>query len=294
MTILSVLAFSISFMARSEIKIASRQKTVAQSYYCARAGLHRTAAIILNHWDEPGNGLTSSWWSDPKLYRDVSFADMVYSVVSSFKSGAPVYGIDDEESRLNINIATPEMLMQFSGITSVLAEEILIYKTKKMTQDRVEPGDQGQINGPITRLEDLLDIPGMTREILFDTQGESGSPAQNLTCYSSGLVNINTAMPGALLSLGFSVDEVERIRRDRLMQTQPYESIDAFFITTGLDKKKHKKVMKLLTIKSSNFRYTCQARVPGRQMETVIGARLTMGESGMGFSLWQPGGFDEI
>ena len=131
MTILSVLAFSLSFMARSEIKIASRQKIVAQSYYGARAGLHRTAAIILNHWDETGNGLTSSWWSDPKLYKDVPFADMVYSVVRPFKNGASVYGIDDEESRLNINIATAEMLMQFSGINSVLAEEILIFRAKK-------------------------------------------------------------------------------------------------------------------------------------------------------------------
>jgi len=294
MTILSVLAFSLSFMARSEIKIASRQKTVAQSYYGARAGLHRTAAIIRSHWDEPANGLTSPWWSDPKLYRDIYFADMVYSVVRPFKDSPLAYGLDDEESRLNINIATPEMLTQFSGINSVLAEKIFFFRTKKMTQDRIETDDQGQISGPITRLEELLGIPGMTREILYSPSGEYGSPARNLTSYSSGRINVNTAMPGVFICLGFSTGEVERISLYRKMQTLPFDSIDAFFTITGLDKKKHKKTMALLTIKSNNFRYTCHARVKGQQKETTITARLSMGESRMGFSLWQPGGFDEI
>ncbi len=295
MSILAVLVWSFSFMVRTEMKISSFSNVSEKNYYTARGGLHRTAGIIRSHWNEPANGPASSWWSDKKLYKDVFYNGIQYSIFKPTGNTIPdieketLYGVDDEESRLNINIATPEMLMQFNGITSVLAEEILIFRVKKQNQaaSSKSRNKESLVTGPIMELDELLQVKGMTRKILYETQTIMGSMADNLTCFSSGKINVNTARPMVLKTLGFSDREINTVLQYRNLGGETLSSVPEFFETLGLDRIKHKKIQSLLTVKSTNFRLACIAWAPGRKLESTIFSGLSMADDTMRFRLWK-------
>ncbi len=298
MSVLAVLAGSFSFLVRTEMKISSFRKASQHDYYAARAGLHRTAGIIRSHWDEPANGLASGWWQDETLYRNIPYEDSAYSIfnTSAALSSRPqqgggdllFYGLDDEESRLNINVATPEMLMMFDGITSVLAEEILIFRVKQQARQSAGPDrDTAEIIcGPVHHIDELLQIKGMTRQILYGDGKQTGVLAENLTCCSSGRINVNTVKPAVLTALGFSDQEIHIILQYRKMSLDNILSIGQFFDDLSLDKKKHAKIRPLLTVKSSTFRFVCQAGLPGQRSKATILARLSMETDHMQFRQW--------
>jgi general secretion pathway protein K len=309
MSILAVLAWSFSFMVRTEMKISSFSNASGKNYYAARAGLHRAAGIIRSHWKEPANGPASPWWSDKKLYKKISYNGTHYSIFkqtyfessgfnatvntdSNSGSGGEIkleYGVDDEESRLNINIATPEMLMQFDGVTSVLAEEILIFRVKKQNQaaSAKSRDKESLITGPILELDELLQIKGMTRKILYGTPKKLDSLADNLTCFSSGKINVNTARPMVFKALGFSDREVNTILQYRNMDGETLPGVSEFFGQLGLDKNKHKKIHPVLTVKSKNFRLACMAWAPDRKLESTILSGLSVADDTMRFRLWK-------
>jgi hypothetical protein len=287
MIILSVMAAAFSLESRIEAKISSRQKNDIIAFYIARAGIHRNAAIVRSYFGEQGNGPSSKWWKDTENYREIKFQDMVYSIFNPGLTGQPVYGLDDEESRLNINIASPEMLMELTGITSSLAEEIVLYRTKKLENDQVTQDSDNMISGPITDIKELLNIRGLTPEILYGNPDDPYSPIRNLTCYSSGKININSARQGTLLCLGFAPDQVDRILVYRKLQNPPETSLEQFFDKLGFDINRFKKTLNLMTVKSCNFRMICSARRPEKKKPAVtISARLSILESSMFFSLW--------
>ncbi|MCG8567798.1 MAG: general secretion pathway protein GspK [Desulfobacterales bacterium] len=296
MAILSILAGAYSFQVRTEMKITAFNRASLKNEYAARAGIHRAAGIIASHWGEGANGLPSPWWNPNNLYKDVPYGDGTYSVfvpnnenhgIGQEEHGEIRFGLDDEESRLNINIATPEMLMQFDGVTSVLAEEILIFRVKKQNAQRSSPiGEKNMVNGPISDLKELLLVQGMTRQILFGLLENMDSPMANLTCYSSGKINVNTARPKVFKAIGFSDQEINTILQQRRLENTLFVSVPDFFSTLGLSAKKHKKIMNLLTVKSNNFRLNCRAQTAGLNRATTVLAKLSVTDEGMRFRRW--------
>ena len=86
------------------------------------------------------------------------------------------FGIRDESSRINLNSAEIDMLLDLPGMTSELAASILDWRD---TDEEVTPGGAESEyyllvadpylckNGPLERVEETLLVKGMTHEMLF-------------------------------------------------------------------------------------------------------------------------------
>ena len=289
MSVLAVLAWSFVYETRMEIKIASWRRAAQTNYYAARAGVHRVCGVILEHWNESANGSGSAWMHDQALYKNVRFAVSTYDITPfcpEAKDRDEGYGMIDEESLLNINVATPEMLMQFDGITSVLAEDILIYRARATIERRDDQVKGKSVTGPIQDISELLEIRGITRELLLG-EGGSDSLGRNITCHSSGKVNVNTATPMTLTSLGFDPGEVESVLEYRRAGNDNFESVDAFFNDLGIGKERFGKVISLLTVKSSHYRMCSRAASDDGRAGVTIEARFDMNDDASRFSLWR-------
>ena len=289
MSVLAVLAGAFVFNARAEIKISSWQKHAQDAYYVARAGVQRTGGILAAHGEEKANGPGSPWWSDEASYRKVQLQNGAYTVRPFYYDAAEksgTYGVVDEESCLNINVATPEMLVRFEGITNVLAEEILLYRARLTTDENAPRQNSGTVSGPVCDIEELLQIPGMTREILYGDSDREHRLGNNVTCYSSGKINLNTARPGVLTCLGFSDEDIETILLFRA-EGQNAQSIDGFFEQTGLKKERLKKNASFLSVKSAHFRMASTATVLKDVSELTVFARCDVGNGTAAFSYWQ-------
>jgi type II secretory pathway component PulK len=227
MTVLSVLAASFVFTSRAESKVAAFARSQSQAYYTARAGIHRAAAAVREHSRDKMNSVTADWFTSPD-YRRVAFGDQAYSLVRESGGTGRAYGLDDEESRLNVNLATPEMLMRLPGMTNLTAEAVVAYVAQKKAaeEDRRallglpdekegvrEDAKDKPVTGPVRELGELLGVPGLTRELLFGDPAQEGRGglAEALTCYSSGKVNVNTARPLTLAALGLSKRQIKAV-----------------------------------------------------------------------------------
>ena len=121
----------------------------SRAYNLARGGIHRATGMIRKHARDSVHSITDKWFSGDSFYKDVSFGSGYYSIVrpkpedlKKHKSAsglkkkytAPQYGLVDEESRLNINVATMDQLQGFPNVSNVLASNIILYRTKKSSK----------------------------------------------------------------------------------------------------------------------------------------------------------------
>jgi type II secretory pathway component PulK len=142
------------------------------------------------------------------------------------------YRITDEGGRINLNRATRGLLERLLGEVDVepAARDVIV----DSIQDWRDPNEEHRLNGaesdyylalPVPyrsknadfeTVDELLQVRGMTREILY---GRSGTPglAEFLTVWGSGALNVNTASPTVLRAVGFAPAEV-----DLLVGRRPY------------------------------------------------------------------------
>ena len=147
------------------------------------------------------------------------------------------YRITDETARINLNRAPPPLLHR-------LLEEVGVERAARdvivdSILDWIDPNEEHRLNGaesdyyltlPVPyrsknaafdSVDELLQVRGMTREILY---GRPNSPglAEHLTVAGPGATNVNTAGPTVLRTLGFAPAEV-----DLLVAKRPYRDLSA-------------------------------------------------------------------
>jgi type II secretory pathway component PulK len=339
--ILGITGACFAFSSRTETKAAGFSLRRSQAYFTARAAIHRAAAVIREHAHDPLHTATATWWTSPELYREVHCGRSRASVVrddaplapAASDGAGPWYGLDDEESRLNINVATPEMLMQYPGISSALAEDIVLFIKKKkktksderqkagLTEKAPPQSKETMVTGPIRQFVELLAIPGVSRELLFGDPAAKGAGglARELTCFSSGKVNVNTARPTALTALGLNEGQVNTILALRREGFPGFREIGEF--TTVLNAhaadapstsgqkttaaapgfakntrtdekppataKNHLPATDLLDVKSRNFRLNALVADMDGADGYLVRSRLTLDEQDMAFTMFQ-------
>lgn len=121
-----------------------------------------------------------------KLQKDQTLHDTLYELSSEEEGELGrakfIYTLSDEESRININTASEDVISGLSGLNPELALNIVDSSLR-----------------PFSLKEELLLVEGISEEIFNEC-------SDFITVHSNGKVNINTASGPALSALGLTAD----------------------------------------------------------------------------------------
>ena len=144
-----------------------------------------------------------------KLAHD-SFYQLRVKREKELGRGKFIYTFIDEESKININSASPEIIASLPGLTLELA--------KAITESALRP---------FHAKEEILLVEGLNEEIFNNCK-------DFITVYSEGKLNINTASVEVLRALGLSEDTISTINNFRI--GRDYKELtydDGVFENTG-------------------------------------------------------------
>ena len=225
---LSAIALSLASTVRGETERAGTQAESVRAHFLAVAAIDRHLAH--RQWGHPA--------FDPALPRRVW----------QFPSGIATLELIPESGKLNINQSPPDEILRLLvnlGVEPARAQEITaaILDWRAPSPDAFSPFDQFYAaaipsfrarHASLEEIEELLFVKGMTPEVFYgghtrDAQGRL-IPLPGLrdcvTTYGlSAAIDINTAQPAVLATLGLSPDAVAAIvaRRHALPFTNPQE-----------------------------------------------------------------------
>ena len=222
---------TVELLAESTNSNARHNEVTA--FYIARGGLEAGMNQLLLAKSPGYEGLGDAWHSEKnEALRDTDLGGEGQAVgkyrVAYYdpESGQERIGIADEESKLNINKAEPAMLKRLDPA---------------FTDDFVKAIVERRQVKPFLSLSELNGIPGAPRR--FMTRARETF----LTVWGDGKVNINTAPPVVLASVGMDAEHVKKIQEFRkgsgnaaeigvfktLDDARPYLGMDDRWFTTS-------------------------------------------------------------
>lgn len=297
--VLSLLIGGFAFSMHVETQVASFGRKEQKAAALARAGVEVARWQLLEHLKSPKDGgfdaLNQAWFTNEEFYVNHALGDGTFSVQ-----------VEDEEQRLPINQLTEEQwlrLFEALGVEATEGEAMM-----DCILDWTDDNDLHRLNGaesdyylqlpqpyrakdgPFDRVEELLLVKGMTRELFEGLPAakadEAGRPGLRdlLTTISSGRVNVNTATALALHVM-FDLDEAQlqgvlarRNGPDGVAGTeddQPYQNVEEFVrevATTDVEQAAQCRAG--ATVKSTAFRVTATGNVNGVKRSVIATLRL--------------------
>jgi competence ComEA-like helix-hairpin-helix protein len=182
LVILSVVVIGALHSARLDLRIAKNHGDAVQAHYLALAGIEKAKALLYHDAVERKRSAkhhSGALYDAPESFRDIPLGRGQFRVFRQARpdeTGKLVYGISDEEGRLNINSASADELTRLYGITPDIVAAILDWKDGN---NAVMPGGAeadyyaslqppgAPRNGPFQTMRELLMVRGVTRELLM-------------------------------------------------------------------------------------------------------------------------------
>lgn len=222
---LTVLAVTISVGVRQQITLASRLEHRAVLRRAAESGISLAVGLVQNvlsqsadfYWDRTNK---QQLMNNPSLLKQVKFGEAVCDIGYE-NEGQKIYGVTDEESRINLNRADLATITRLVATVLVLGkaeaedlaraivdwrEELPIEMQGFYSQDYYSQLEfpYAPKHRPYERLEELLLVRGMD-------QDRYARLKDYVTIYGLGAVNINTASRPVLAALGMSESLIVKI-----------------------------------------------------------------------------------
>jgi type II secretory pathway component PulK len=196
---LAALAVAIAAYVNAAINMASYFKIRTQGYYAARTGVeHAVWSVRLDTNDV--DTLRDFWSNDASQYERVDCGQGYYTIsytsLTSKGESCVRYGLTDEESRINLNFATTNLLAALfhqkadldAARAKQLAATVLKFRNRKQ-DERLTEAQRNEYDNQDKGFQntfELLLVQGMTPEV-FD------AVKPHVTVFGSGQVNLNTA-----------------------------------------------------------------------------------------------------
>jgi type II secretory pathway component PulK len=203
-----------------------------------------------------------TWSNDPNRFFEIPLGDGAFSLWHpTYNDTAPaMWGMEDEASKINLNTATRQMLLNLplSWMTEQIADSIIDWRDADSNpgpsgaEDSYYQGlnpPYGCKNQPFESIEELLYVAGVTQEALYgrdqnlngiNDPGEQDSANhpdpglfglvtvwsvdKNQTEAGTPRVDINTVTPPILTLAGFNPPEITALTTHRL-QRGPFPTI---------------------------------------------------------------------
>ena len=135
MVLLSVLVIGVLHTARMDLLVVKNYGDRVQAHYLALAGVERAKALLYQDVvtrQRMAKNHTGALYNDAKDFQDVPLGRgkfQVFRRAPSEEGGGIVYGICDEESRLNLNSASAGQLTNLTGMTPDILNAIIIWRS---------------------------------------------------------------------------------------------------------------------------------------------------------------------
>jgi competence ComEA-like helix-hairpin-helix protein len=248
LTLLSLIVIGMLHSARMDLTVQKNYGDHIQAHYLAIAGIEKAKALLYRDARDRSRisrNHTGQLYDSPEDFRDVTLGRgefRVFHLAQADSGGGIVYGVQDEEARLNLNYASFYSLSNIDSMTPDIAAAIIDWRDE---DDQVTPGGAEADyyrslqppylprNGPFQTVRDLLLVRGITRELLLGTTEsqndgsddsstngvpESGwariftvdSSVDNLSAAGEERVNIQSADEQALTRITGITQEIAR------------------------------------------------------------------------------------
>ena len=224
LALLSVVVIGVLHSARIDLLVVKNHGDRIQARYLALAGIEKAKALLYQDARERSrarvnhSGRLHDW---PEQFRDAPLGRGQFRVVRRGRAdegGGIIYGVGDEESRLNLNNASPDELGRLNGMTSDVIAALIDWRDE---DNAVSPGGAEADyytslqppyrprNGPLQTVRELLMVRGVTAQMLGDTSADTGwasiltvdSSVRNLNAAGQDRVNVQSADESALTSV---------------------------------------------------------------------------------------------
>ena len=111
LTALMLLSASLNYRMGLEIKLASFARDSQEAYYLAKAGIERAILAVNSDKEERVDTLSQcgisfdeeSVESAETLFKNIPLGNGSFSVSYKAENGQPIYGVLDEERKINLN-----------------------------------------------------------------------------------------------------------------------------------------------------------------------------------------------
>src|ERR1700733_1538570 len=155
MVLLSVLVIGVLHTSRMDLQVVKNYGDRVQAHYLALAGVERAKALLYQDVvtrQQTAKNHTGSYYNDPKDFKDVPLGRgkfQIFRRAPQDEGGGIIYGISDEESRLNLNSASANQFTNLTGMTSDILGTIMVWRsaaTQDPTSQDASTSTQGGAN----------------------------------------------------------------------------------------------------------------------------------------------------
>jgi DNA uptake protein ComE-like DNA-binding protein len=187
MVLLALVVIGVLHTATMDLKVAKNQGDRIQARYLALAGIEKATALLYvqaRSRTQNGVGHDRELFDAPDKFREVRLGRGEFSVfhrASQEDGGGVVYGVSDEDGKLNVNSASVDELTKLDGLTLDVASAILAWRGEAVTTNASGANAEYYAslappylprNGPFQTLRELLMVKGISSDNLFGSDDE--------------------------------------------------------------------------------------------------------------------------
>jgi len=210
LTILSILAVGIGHRVSMALRMSRYQRDSLKALYLAKAGVN-LAIVELEKDNNDYDALTEKWADNEELFKEIVLRDnpdasatVSFQVLDKDNNPKTIYGVRDEESKININTASKELLLALfekCGISPAqdIVNSILIWRGDIVDDNKIyENLGYPCKSSPFTNIEEL----NLVKDLKMQDYQKIN---KFISVFAGPLININTVSEDVLLILSRSL-----------------------------------------------------------------------------------------
>jgi competence ComEA-like helix-hairpin-helix protein len=244
LALLSVVVIGVLHTARMDLLVVKNYGDRIQAHYLALAGVEKAKALLYQDARErsrSGRHHSGGLYDTPESFRDVPCGRGRFQV---FRPGRPdegggvIYGVSDEESRLNLNVASAEELGKLDRLTPELVAAISDWRD----EDNMTTAGGAEVdyyaslappyqprNGPFETIRELLMVRGVSPELLLGNEADRSDLPEPAGDNKGDMISApNETGLASLLTTDSAVRDISATGGDRVnIQTADERSLTA-------------------------------------------------------------------
>ncbi|MCH6545890.1 MAG: general secretion pathway protein GspK, partial [Deltaproteobacteria bacterium] len=215
MVVLWILAFlvllglGLGYSTSIDQRLVGYQRDRLMALYLAKAGYYRALAELEQDPTPKIDSYLDTWSHNPEAFHEAKLGEgnftVSYPVREEDGSEGVIYGIMDEDRKVDVNFASQAVLLRLPGMTDEIVDAVLDWRAKHKGLGE----SLGEVKDKTFEvLEDIWLLEGMTPEAYQTLR-------PFITVYTDGKVNLNSAPREVLTAFNMEEDLVNKLLRFR-------------------------------------------------------------------------------